>query len=74
MEKTQQKEIHMQFRDFMSVSLLFAALKEKNPHFLNVTSPAVVEEGGKERQETVFRILRELSTSFPHTAVERKSQ
>ena len=74
MEKTEQKEIHMQFRDYMSVSLLFSALNEKNPHFQNVTSTLAVEEGGKERQETVFRILRELSTSFPHMAVERKDQ
>lgn len=70
----QPKEIHMRFRDIASVSLLFAALERSYPHFRPNYGDVVVEGGGKEGQEDVFRILREISTSFPHRGVERNVQ
>lgn len=67
------KEIHMRFRDVASVSLLFAALERSYPHFRDMNNRAVVDIGGKEGREEVIRILREISTSFPHSGVERNA-
>lgn len=70
----QRKDIHMRFRDIASVSLLFAAFERKYPHFRNSDDGQLVENGGKVGGEEVFRILREISTSFPHSHVEGNDQ
>ncbi|MGQ0541417.1 MAG: hypothetical protein ACT4O9_06155 [Blastocatellia bacterium] len=68
----QEKDIHMQFRDVASVSLLFVALEKEFPLFRSVAVSEVVEEGGKERREKVFHALKTFSTSFPQVAVDEK--
>ena len=68
------REIHMRFRDVASVSLLVAALEKSNPHFLADGDAQVVEDGGKDGRERVLHVLREISTSFPHSAVDAKEQ
>lgn len=70
----EQKVIHMNFRDVVSVSLLLAAFEKSFPHFLNSSDKEVVDVGGKGEGEKVFHALREFSTSFPHGFVDEKTQ
>lgn len=66
--------IHMEFRDVVSVNLLFAALERSFPLFHNDSDNNTVDEGGKVPRETVFDAIRRFSTSFPHNAVDAKGQ
>ncbi len=68
------KDIHMKFRDVVSVNLLFAALEKSYPLFLRAGSDIGVERGGNPERDRVFHILREFSTSFPHSPVDGNGQ
>lgn len=67
------KDIHMSFRDTVSISLLFAALEKSFPLFRRSADGRLVDVGGKEDREEVFRTLKDFSTSFPHPAVDAES-
>jgi hypothetical protein len=65
-----ERDIHMRFRDVVSVSLLFAALEKEFPHFRSVNSAEPVHEGGKAGREKLFHTLKSFSTNFPQTVVD----
>jgi len=68
------EDIHMKFRDVVSVNLLFAALEKDFP-LLHSNPPEqvvdAVEIAGRER---VFNTIREFSTSFPHFSTAKEPQ
>ena len=65
-------DIHIRFRDFASVNLLFAALERSFPLFLAGSCEKVVDESGKHDRERIFLTLKSFSTNFPHAAVDGK--
>ena len=65
-----ERDIHMRFRDVVSVNLLFAALEKEFPHFRSVNSTGPVQDGGNQGREKLFLTLKSFSTNFPHTAVD----
>jgi hypothetical protein len=65
--------VHMRFRDVVSVNLLFAALEKNFPLFLSMPDPKTVDDGGNASRENVFHALKDFSTNFPQSAVEEKS-
>jgi len=67
-----ENNIHMRFRDVVSVNLLFAALEKSFPLFRSVPESVPVDDGGKEDREKVFLTLRSFSTKFPQTPVDEK--
>jgi hypothetical protein len=68
-----EKDIHMRFRDCLSVNLLFAALDKSFPLFRSVNDSRPVDAGGKEAREKVFLTLKAFSTKFPQSAVDEKA-
>lgn len=68
-----EKNIHMRFRDVVSVNLLFAALEKNFPLFLSMPDLKSVEDGGKTGREKVFHAIKDFSTNFPQAAVDEKS-
>lgn len=64
------RDIHIRFRDVVSVNLLFAALEKEIPHFRRETENPSVESSGKDPREKVFLTLKEFSTNFPQRDVE----
>ena len=70
----EKEDIHMEFRDVASVSLLFAALERNFPHFLSRSGNEGVDSVGKMECEKVFNALRIFSTSFPQPRVDTKHQ
>ena len=67
-----EKDIHMRFRDVVSVNLLFAALDRSFPLFRSVNETSIVDSGGKEIPENVFLTLKAFSTNFPQASVDEK--
>lgn len=65
-------DIHRRFRDVASINLLFAALGENNPHFLNEACEKPVDDSGKEKRDKLFLTLKRFSTEFPQEAVDDK--
>lgn len=68
----EKEDFHIRFRDVASVSLLFAALDNSFPHFLNNGTSEPEDISGKNRREKVFNTLRAFSTSFPQYRAETK--
>ena len=66
-------DFHMRFRDFASISLLFAALEKSFPHFHGKSFHTAVDDGGKAKREKVFHALKAFSTSFPQSPVDEES-
>mgnify|MGYP006174376471 CR=1 FL=1 len=67
---TEDRVIHMRFRDVAPLSLLFAAVEKSYPHFLSLHSDEGVESAGKPERGEVFRTLQDFSTTFPHEPVD----
>lgn len=65
-----EKDIHMRFRDCISINLLLAALDRDFPHFRNVNGEQPVNESGNQERGEVFLKLKAFSTNFPHVAVD----
>lgn len=59
------KDVHMQFKDCVSLSLLSAAFNKSFPHFRSQCETEPVEHDGKTDREIVFRTLKDFSTAFP---------
>ena len=68
------KDIHMKFRDVISVSLLFAALEKKFPLLHSEAAGQPVDSVEKTERIGVFHTIRNFSTSFPHFSAEEKGQ
>ncbi|MER3429703.1 MAG: hypothetical protein C4325_04790 [Blastocatellia bacterium] len=64
------QDIHIRFRDFASVNLLFALLEKNVPHFGNESENSPVETSGKDFREKIFLTLKEFSTNFPQIDVD----
>ncbi|HRJ89031.1 MAG: hypothetical protein JNK51_03490 [Blastocatellia bacterium] len=74
MSRDHQKFFNKRFRDVASVSLIFAALEKRFPLSHRQPDLLAVDNRGKVDTERAFNILREFSTGFPHTVVERERQ
>lgn len=71
--KMAEKDIHIRFRDYVSVNLLFAALDKSFPHFRNVNDSETVNGSGNHGHEDIFLKLKAFSTNFPHIVVDEKT-
>lgn len=74
MHEVKGKDIHTQFRDYASISLLIAAFEKSFPLFHSSIQETHVDEGGKLRDVEVFRKLQSFSTDFPQWPVDAKRQ
>ncbi|HMS09557.1 MAG TPA: hypothetical protein PKE66_08745 [Pyrinomonadaceae bacterium] len=68
------EDIHMKFRDVVSVSLLFAALEKDFPLLHSESSEQPVDSVEKTDRTGVFHAIRNFSTSFPHFSAEERGQ
>lgn len=68
------QDFHKDFRDYASISLLFAAFEKSFPLFRQGDENQVVDMREKNGKEKVFLMLKKFSTDFPHSGVEVKSQ
>lgn len=68
------EDIHMKFRDVISVSLLFAALEKNFPLLHSEAAGQPVDSVEKTERIDVFHTIRNFSTSFPHFSAEEKGQ
>ncbi len=60
-----QKDLHMGFKDYMSLSLLSAAFSKSFPHFRRGMESGDAHGVSEIDRETVFRTLKNFSTTFP---------
>ncbi len=70
----QDKDIHMNFRDVVPVSLLLAAFGKTFPLFLDAPDVQPVDGGANLERKRIFHALKAFSTSFPHARVDDKGQ
>lgn len=69
-----QKDIHTNFREFVPLSLLFAAFEKSFPHFHLAGGSGRVDAVENKGREKVFLTLKAFSTSFPQTVVDTEKQ
>lgn len=69
-----EKDFHKDFRDYVPISLLFAAFEKSYPHFRKTEINRSVDDRGKPSGRKVFLTLKKFSTDFPHLDVKEKPQ
>lgn len=65
-----QKDIHTSFREYVPLSLLFAAFEKSFPHFHRAGGSEGVDAVENEGREKAFLTLKAFSTNFPQVSVD----
>lgn len=69
-----EKDFHKDFRDYASISLLFAAFEKSYSLFRSTENNTPVDNAGKPGGGKFFLTLKKFSTDFPHRDVDEKPQ